>query len=83
MTSEPRVWFAIIQVADSRDVAGAVRRSKRAHWRQQDARREVERWVKQMRLAPVRWEVTDDEILIGRIPGHFVVVSSLLLPKEK
>jgi hypothetical protein len=83
MTREPRVWFAIIQVADSRDVAGAVRRSKRAHLKQDDARREVEGWVREMRLAPVRWEVADDEMLIGRIPGHFVVVSSLLLPKEE
>jgi hypothetical protein len=82
MATERRVWFAIIHVADSRDVAGAVRRSKRAYWKQQDARREVDRWVRQMRLAPVRWETADDEILIGRIPGHFVVVSSLLLPKQ-
>ena len=42
MTAEPRVWCAMIYVADSRDVAGAVRRSKRLHWKQQDARREVD-----------------------------------------
>ena len=82
MATEPRVWCAMIYVADSRDVAGAVRRSRRLHWKQEGARREVEGWVKEMRLSPVRWEIADDETLVGRIPGYFVVVSSLLLPKE-
>src|SRR5262252_8674494 len=77
---EPRVWCAMIYMADSRDVAGAVRRSKRLHWKQEDARREVERWVTEMALAPVRWQIADDETLVGRIPGRFVVVKGLLLP---
>jgi hypothetical protein len=46
--TEPRVWCAMIYVADSRDVAGAVRRSKRLHSKQAGARREVERWVTEM-----------------------------------
>jgi hypothetical protein len=83
MAADPRVWCAMIYVADSRDVAGAVRRSKRLQWKQADARREVEQWITEMGLDPVRWEIADDETLIGRIPGHFVVVSSLLLPKEE
>ena len=83
MTAEPRVWCAMIYVAESRDVAGAVRRSKRLHWKQKGARRELEDWVTQMRLGPVCWEIVDDETLIGRVRGHFVVVSSLLLPKEQ
>ena len=33
----------------------------------------------QMGLDPVCWEIVDDETLIG----HFVVVSSLLLPNAK
>jgi hypothetical protein len=73
----------MIYVADSRDVAGAVRRSKRLHWKQEDARREGERWVTEMGLDPIRWEIVEDETLVGRIRGHFVVVSSLLLPKEE
>ena len=81
MTAEPRV------VRDNPDrqsgVVGAVRRSKRAHLKQEDARREVEGWVTEMRRAPVRWEIADDEMLVGRIPGHFVVVSSFLLPQEE
>lgn len=83
MTAEPRVWCAMIYVADSRDVAGAVRRSKRLHWKQEDALREGERWVTEMGLDPIRWEIVEDETLVGRIRGHFVVVSSLLLPKEE
>jgi hypothetical protein len=31
MTAEPRVWCAMIYTADSRDLAGVVRRSKRLH----------------------------------------------------
>jgi len=81
--AEPRVWCAMIYVADSRDVAGAVRRSKRLHWKQEDARREVERWVSEMGLAAVRWQIADDETLVGRIPGYFAVVKGLLLPKEE
>ena len=80
--AEPRVWCGMIYVSDSRDVAGAVRSSKRLHWKQEAARQEVEGWVTQMGFDPVRWEIADDETLVGRIPGHFVVVSSLLLPKE-
>ena len=83
MTIEPHAWCAMIYVADSRDVAGAVRRSKRLHWKQADARREVERWVIEMRLDPVRWETADDETVVGRIPGYFAVMSSFLLPKEE
>jgi hypothetical protein len=70
-------------LCESRDVAGAVRRSKRLHWKQEDAPRELEGWVTQMGLDPVCWEIVDDETLVGRIRGHFVVVSSLLLPKEE
>src|ERR1700756_3100147 len=69
MTIEPHAWCAMIYVADSRDVAGAVRRSKRLHWKQADARREVERWVTEMRLAPGRGETAGDETVVGRIPG--------------
>jgi hypothetical protein len=52
MSVEPRVWCAMIYVSDSRDVAGAVRRSKRVHWKQEGARREVEGWVTQMGARP-------------------------------
>jgi hypothetical protein len=61
----------MIYVADSRDVVGAVRRSKRLHWKQAGARQEVESWVTEMGLAPVRWEVVDDDTLVGRLRGHF------------
>jgi hypothetical protein len=82
MTASPRVWFAII-LTNNQDVVGAVRRSKRAHLKQDDARREVEGWVTEMRRAPVRWEIADDEMLVGRITGHFVIVSSLFAPQDE
>ena len=82
MKAEPRVWFAII-LTGSRDAVGAVGRGKRAHLKQEDACREVESWVTEMRRDLVRWEIADDEMLVGRIPGHFVVVSSFLLPQEE
>ncbi|MBV8133214.1 MAG: hypothetical protein JO282_12000 [Alphaproteobacteria bacterium] len=66
-------WCAMIYVWESRDVAGAVRRSKRLHWRQEDARPGVGRWVTEMGPDPVRWEIVDDERLVGRIRGHFDV----------
>jgi len=83
MTNESRVWCAMIYVADSRDVAGAVRRSKRLHWKQADARREAEGWLTEMKRDPIRWEIADDETLVGRLPGYFAVLSSFLLPKEQ
>ena len=43
----------------------------------EDACREVELWVTEMELEPIRWEIADDETLVGRIRGHFAVVSSL------
>jgi hypothetical protein len=43
---ELRGWTAMIYVADSRDVAGAVRRSQRLHWTLQDAQAEAESWGK-------------------------------------
>ena len=43
----------------------------------EDACREVELWVTETELEPIRWEIADDETLVGRIRGHFAVVSSL------
>jgi len=43
---ELRGWTDMIYVADSRDVAGAVRRSQRLHWTLQDAQAEAESWGK-------------------------------------
>ena len=39
---ELRGWTAMIYVADSRDVAGAVRRSQRLHWTLKDGQAEAE-----------------------------------------
>ena len=77
---ELRGWTAMIYVADSRDVAGAVRRSQRLHWALQGAQTEAEGWAKELGHE-ICWESVDDLTLIGRMPGHFAVVASILLPK--
>ena len=77
---ELRGWTAMIYVADSRDVAGAVRRSQRLHWTLQDAQAEAESWASELGHE-IAWQSVDDLTLIGRIRGHFVVVASILLPK--
>jgi hypothetical protein len=70
----------MIYVADSHDVAGAVRRSQRLHWTLQDARAEAQGWAKDLGYE-IAWVSVDDMTLIGRMPGHFAVVASILLPK--
>jgi hypothetical protein len=82
MTEDPelRGWTAMIYVANSRDIAGAVRRSRRLHWTLQGARAEAEGWAKELGRE-ICWESVDDLTSIGRIPGHFAVVASILLPK--
>jgi hypothetical protein len=77
---ELRGWTAMIYVADSRDVAGAVRRSQRLHWTLQDGQTEAESWASELGHE-IAWHIVDDSTLIGRMPGHFVVVASILLPK--
>ena len=80
MDGELRGWIALIYVADSRDVAGAIRRSQRLHWTLEDAQTEAERWAKELG-SQVDWQSVDDATLIGRMPGYFAVVTSILLPK--
>ena len=56
-----------------------MRLGSRLHWSQGDARAEAERWV--AHNGPVRWELVDDQISVGRCKeGHTVVVRSILLP---
>ena len=77
---ELRGWTAMIYVADSRDVAGAVRRSPRLHWTLQGARAEADGWAKEL-CHEIGWESVDELTLVGRMPGHFAVVASILLPE--
>jgi len=59
----------MIYVPDSRDVAGAVRRSRRLHWTLQGARAKAEGWAKELGHE-ICWESVDDLTLIGRMPGQ-------------
>jgi hypothetical protein len=75
-----RGWVAIVLVSGVADVVGAVRGSERLHWTQQAARGEAERWATEMGLGQLIWESLDEEMAIGRAPGHVALVRSFLLP---
>ena len=54
--------------------------SERLHWLQRDARREAEGWAHTISPKPIRWEVLDDNMVLGRIDNHVVLVHSIMLP---
>jgi hypothetical protein len=62
------------------DVIGALRGSARLHWTQGAARAEAEAWAIEMGLGQIMWDKLDDQMAIGRTPGHALVVRSILLP---
>jgi len=82
MTQEAnrRGWAAMILASGVADVIGAVRRSPRLHWTLRAAQEEAQAWATEMGRGEIIWGSPDDQMLIGRIPGHAVVVRSILLP---
>jgi hypothetical protein len=76
----PRGWAAILCRFAPFEEDGEQRCSERLHWSQHEARREAEGWARTMGQKPVRWEVLDDNIAIGRIDNHVVLVHSMMLP---
>jgi hypothetical protein len=81
-TLEERGWAAIIYPCAGAQVIGAIRGSKRLHWTQSAARDEAEKWMAEMKVGPIRWELVDDQVLIGRNGAHVVVLRSILLPQR-
>ena len=75
-----RGWAAMIFPSGIADVIGAVRGSPRLHWTRQAAREEAQAWATEMGHGRIVWESLDDQMVIGRIPGHAVIVRSILLP---
>ena len=73
-------WAATILASGTADVFGAVRRSSRLHWTQGAAQAEAQAWATEMGHGEIFWGSLDDQMVIGRIPGHAVVVRSILLP---
>ena len=67
------VWAAMIFPSSIADVIGAVRGSPRR------PREEAQAWATEMGHGRIIWESLDDQMTIGRIPGHAVVVRSILL----
>jgi hypothetical protein len=78
--AERRVWAAILFVAGQADVFGAVRGSPRLHWSFDGARIEAEGWAEAMQAGPIAWARIEDEIAVGRIKGHAIVLRGILLP---
>ena len=73
-------WAAFVFAIGSPTAIGAIRASKRLHRTQIEARKETERWVEEMRLGPLRWEMVDDQSLVGHCGDRAVVLRSILLP---
>jgi hypothetical protein len=74
------VCAAFVFAIGSPTAIGAIRASKRLHRTQIEARREAERWAEDMRLGPLRWELVDDQSLVGHCGDRAVVLRSILLP---
>jgi hypothetical protein len=77
-----RGWAAMLFPSGITDVIGAVRGSPRLHWTQRAAQAEAQAWVTEMGHGQIIWESLDDQMAIGRIPGHAAVVRSILLPLD-
>ena len=73
-------WAARIYVSGVADVIGPLRGSPRLHWTQQAAQKEAETWATEMGLGQINWESADEQTVVGRTPGHTVVLRSILLP---
>jgi hypothetical protein len=77
--ADPKGWTAILCRLAPFEAHSDQKCSERLHWTQRDARREAEGWAHSMEK-PIRWEVLDDNMAIGRIDNHVVVVRSIMLP---
>jgi hypothetical protein len=81
MDEDQRVWAAMIFPTGVTEVFGALRGSVRRYWMRLDAQQEVEHWITEMKLGPLRWQTIDDQIAIGCCDAHVFVVRSILLPR--
>jgi hypothetical protein len=73
-------WAAFVFAVGSPAAIGAIRASKQLHRTQIEARREAERWVDEMRLGWLRWQIVDDQSVVGHCGDRAVVLRSILLP---
>ena len=74
------VWAAFVFAVGSPTAIGAIRASKRLHRTQIEARREAERWAEDMHLGPLRWEIVDDQSLVGHCGERAVVLPASYYP---
>lgn len=78
--ANPTGWAAVLCRLAPFEAHGEQKCSERLHWSQHDARREAEGWARTMGQSPIRWEVLDDDMALGRIDDHVVLVRSIMLP---
>jgi hypothetical protein len=77
---DQRVWIAMVFASGIADLIGAVRASPRLHWTQRAARKEAQTWAAEMGLGEIVWGNRNEEVVIGRTPGHAVVLRRIPLP---
>jgi hypothetical protein len=79
---EERGWAAMLYPcgAAAAEIVGAVRGSKRLHWTQKAARAEANKWIVELKIGPIVWEIVEDQVVIGRNTSHVVILRSVLLP---
>jgi len=75
-TDDRLLWCAILHPTDPVLVYGAIRLSPRLHRAQDAAMDEAQSWVTE----PIKWEVLDDPVLLGRVSNRLVVIRSIMLP---
>jgi hypothetical protein len=57
-----------------------VRRSPRLYWTMEEARLELSRWIVQLRLTEVSWDIVTNDVIICRTARYLGIVSGVHLP---
>jgi hypothetical protein len=78
--ANPKGWTAVLCRLAPFEAHGEHKCSERLHWSQRDARREAEGWARDLGQKPIRWEVLDDNMALGRVDDHVVLLRSIILP---
>lgn len=79
-------WAAFLFPNGDGPTVGAVRGSRRLHWRQEDAKRQAEQWAIEMQVGPLSWNTVDDTAAVAWVDSsddfshRAFVVRSILLP---
>jgi hypothetical protein len=75
------VWAAFVFPAAACPTFGALRHSRRLHWRETEARAEAEDWARDMQLGPLAWEALDSS-RIAWAGARALILHSMDLPLD-